>query len=148
MSAVSFTSSRFGDVEVAADAVIEFPRGLIGLGGTQFALLGTTEEEAIVWLHAVDDPDLALPVADPWAFFPDYAVELSEADTERVGSEDPEAVQVLVTVRATPQLRDFTANLRAPILIHEGRGHQLINEAPDAPMRAPLGVERDAGTAS
>jgi flagellar assembly factor FliW len=58
MAAVSFESSRFGTVEVDPDAVIEFPRGLIGLGGSRFALLGNLEEQAIVWLHATDDPDL------------------------------------------------------------------------------------------
>ena len=43
-----------------------------------------------------------------------------------------------VTGRATEMLEDCTANLRAPILISRGRGHQVINEAGDAPMRAPL----------
>ena len=33
---------------------------------------------------------------------------------------------------------DFSANLRAPILVADGRGHQVINEASDAPVRAPL----------
>ena len=33
---------------------------------------------------------------------------------------------------------DFTANLRAPIIIAGGRGFQVINEADDAPVRAPL----------
>ena len=45
---------------------------------------------------------------------------------------------VYVTVRATEMLEDYTANLRAPILVSRGRGHQVINEAEYAPMRAPL----------
>ena len=75
-------------------------------------------------------------------------MELSDADTERVGGEDPDAVEVLVTVRATAELSDFSANLRAPIVLREGRGYQVINEAADAPMRAPLGLERNADPAS
>ena len=43
-----------------------------------------------------------------------------------------------MTVRAGAELSDFFANLRAPILIAEGKGHQIINEAADAPVRAPL----------
>jgi flagellar assembly factor FliW len=35
-------------------------------------------------------------------------------------------------------LEDFSANLRAPILVNNGLGHQVINQAPDAPVRAPL----------
>ena len=34
-----------------------------------------------------------------------------------------------MTVRAGAELADFYANLRAPILIAEGKGHQVINEA-------------------
>jgi flagellar assembly factor FliW len=52
-----------------------------------------------------------------------------------VGVEDPD---VWVTVRTGSSPSDFSANLRAPILVAEGRGHQVINEASDAPVRAPL----------
>ncbi len=141
---VKFRSSRFGTLEVDESAVIEFPAGLIGLPGTRWALVAAGPDSPFQWLHSLEQEDLALPVASPWTFFPDYTVELSDADTERVGGDDPDAVEVLVTVRATPELRDFSANLRAPIVIHEGRGHQLINEAADAPMRAPLGLAPDA----
>ena len=142
---VKFRSTRFGTVEVDESAVIEFPAGLIGLPGTRWALVDAGPGSPFRGLHSLDDEDLALPVTSPWTFFPDYVVELSDADSERVGGDDPDAMEVLVTVRATPEPADFTANLRAPIVIHEGRGHQLINEAPDAPMRAPLGLEPTAG---
>ena len=137
MAAVSFESSRFGTVEVDRDAVIDFPRGLIGLGGSRFALLGEPEEDGIVWLHAVDDPDLAVPVADPWAFFADYAVDLPDDDAERLGITDPAQARVLVVVRVGPTPQECFANLKAPILVASGTGHQVLNEA-DAPLRAPL----------
>ena len=143
-----FRSTRFGTVEVDESAVIEFPAGLIGLPGTRWALLAAGPESPFQWLHSLEQEDLALPVTSPWTFFPDYAVELSDADTDRVGGDDPDAVEVLVTVRATSKLSEFSANLRAPIVIHEGRGYQVINEAADAPMRAPLGLEPDAAAAS
>jgi len=43
-----------------------------------------------------------------------------------------------VTVRAAAEPKDFSCNLRAPIVVWNGRGHQVINEAPDAPVRAAL----------
>ena len=51
-------------------------------------------------------------------------------------------------MRAGAELSDFSANLRAPILVANGRGHQVINEAPDAPVRAPLFDEALAGQAA
>ncbi len=134
----TINSTRFGRLEVPADAVIEFPNGLIGLGGTRWALLARDEDSAFIWLHSVDDPELAIPVTNPWRFFGDYEVELSDQEAARIGVSDAEQTSVYVTVRAGEELDQFAANLRAPILIAQGRGHQVINQAGEAPMRAPL----------
>jgi flagellar assembly factor FliW len=141
---LTFDSSRFGPLEVDADAVIEFPAGLIGLGGSRYALVATDPDAPFAWLHSVDDPDVALPVTNPWLYYGDYQVDLSDADTDRVGAADPGQIDVWVTVRAASELSDFSCNLRAPIVIWKGRGHQVINEAKDAPVRAPLFPESAA----
>jgi flagellar assembly factor FliW len=150
VDAVTLRSTRFGELEVPAEAVIEFPNGLIGLGGSRYTLLARSDEAMFVWLHSVDDPAIAIPLTNPWKFFADYAVELSDSDQERIGIEDPAAAQVYVTVRAAEAIEDFTANLRAPILLVEGRGFQVINQTPDSPVRIPLlaGVADKAGQAA
>lgn len=135
---VTLHSSRFGTMEIPEAAVLDFPSGLIGLGGTRYALLARDDDAAFVWLHSLDDPELAVPVTNPWRFFGSYEVELSDEEAERIGIEDATATSVYVTVRAAESLEDFCANLAAPILISAGRGHQVINQAPDAPVRAPL----------
>lgn len=131
-------STRFGTVEVSPDSVLEFPTGLIGLGGTRFVLVSPEADSAFVWLHSLDDPSLALPVTRPWSFFPEYEVVLSDDETARLGFPADVDPDVWVTVRATEQLEGFSANLKAPILVCEGRAFQVINEAPDAPVRAAL----------
>ena len=55
-------STRFGTLEIKPEAVLSFPRGLIGLGGSRYALLSTDPDSPFSWLHSVEDPDLALPV--------------------------------------------------------------------------------------
>lgn len=131
------TSSRFGTLEVPDEAIVEFPSGLVGLGGSRYALLERDGTNAFLWLQSLDDPDLALPVVDPWRFFPDYRLELTESDAQRLGAGDPEHTTLYVTVRGTDD-EGFSANLRAPIVIIGALGHQLINQAADAPVRAPL----------
>ena len=131
-------STRFGTVEVEPESVIEFPNGLIGLGGSQFVLVAPEADSVFVWLHSVEDPALALPVTRPWNFFPDYEVTLSDAETAALAFGADAEPDVWVTVRATDELEGFTANLRAPILVADGLAHQVINEAPDAPVRASL----------
>lgn len=135
---VTLHSTRFGPLELPEEAVLDFPAGLIGLGGTRYALLARDDDAAFMWLHSLDDPQLAVPVTNPWRFFDSYEVELSDDEAERIGVTDATATSVYVTVRAAEALVDFCANLAAPILIADGRGHQVINQAPDSPVRAPL----------
>jgi flagellar assembly factor FliW len=134
-------STRFGRIEVAPDSAIEFPTGLVGLDSRRFTLVAREADAAFLWLHSLEDPALALPVADPRRFFADFALELADGEAEQLGLPSLAEADVYVTVRATGQLEDFTANLRAPLVVAGGIGHQVINQAPAAPLRAPLFAE-------
>jgi flagellar assembly factor FliW len=136
--AVTVDSTRFGTLEVSDEALIEFPCGLIGLPSTRYALLARSEDAAFLWLQSLDDPDLAIPVTNPFRFFDTYEVELSDDEAARIGISEADQTSVYVTVRAAGTLEEFSANLRAPLLVTGGRGHQVINQSPDAPVRAPL----------
>jgi flagellar assembly factor FliW len=136
-------SSRFGRVEIDSDKVVEFPDGLIGLGGSSYALLASDPDSPFLWLQSIEDPGLALPVTDPHRFFSAYAVELSDEDAERLGFDDVTAVSVYVTVRAGGAPEDFTANLKAPILVRSGQAHQVINQAQGCELRARLFAETE-----
>jgi flagellar assembly factor FliW len=136
--ALTIQSSRFGAVEIAEDSVVEFPDGLIGLGGRRYALISRDPDSPFLWLHSLDDPAVALPVTNPQRFFAGYTVELTDEDAERLGFDDTVAADVYVTVTASSELSKFTANLRAPILIRSGRADQVINHATGAVLRAQL----------
>lgn len=145
---MAIESPRFGHVEIDPETVIEFPDGLIGLGGSRYALLASDPGHPIVWLHCIDDPSLSLPVTDPHRYFSDYRVELNDEDADRLDLDDSTSVDVFVTVVAASALADFTANQKAPILIWNGRGHQVINQAPGCDLRAPLFAEVLGGQAA
>lgn len=135
---ITFESVRFGSVEVAEREVIEFPNGLIGLGGRRWALLDRNPGSGFLWLHCVEDPALALPVVGPELFFPDFELELGEDELAAIGIDDVSKAEVYVTVRAAPNPLETAANLRAPLVIHDGRGFQVLNEAEGAELQAPL----------
>jgi flagellar assembly factor FliW len=142
-SSITIESTRFGRVEIDPSTVIEFPEGLIGLGGSRYALLARDAGTAFMWLQSLDDPGLALPVTNPHLFFASYEVKLTDDDVERLGIDESTAVDVYVTVKSGDSLEDFTANQRAPILVWGGHGYQIINQAPGCELRAALfaGVE-------
>jgi flagellar assembly factor FliW len=133
-----YATTRFGVVSVAPQSIVEFPLGLIGIGGSEYALLSTDPESPFQWMQSLERPELALPVTNPHRFFRDFSVELAEDDAEHFGLGERRPVDVLVTVTAAAELSDFTVNLRAPILIHEGRGYQLMNQAAGAAVKSKL----------
>jgi flagellar assembly factor FliW len=135
---LTIQSTRFGTVEIAEDSVLQFPDGLIGLGGSRYTLISRDPASPFLWLQSLDDPALALPVTNPHGFFSDFTLELSDEDAERLGLDATSSPDVYVTVSASSELENFTANLRAPILIRAGRADQVINHAPGAELRARL----------
>jgi flagellar assembly factor FliW len=147
VTSLTIESSRFGRVEIETSAVIEFPEGLIGLDGSRYALIASDPDAAIMWLQSLEDPGLALPVTNPHRFFADFAVEVVDEDAERLALDGSSAMDVYVTVRAAPALEDFTANLKAPILVRAGQAWQVINQAPGCELRVPLFPQRDANGA-
>src|SRR5271165_1478197 len=127
MSAAVIQSSRFGAVRVEPDAVIDFPQGLIGLEGRRYTLLDRNPGSGFLWLHSLDDPNLALPVVDPRDFFRPFTLTLTDEERDLIGIEDLSAAQLYVTVRAAPDPRDIVVNLRAPIVVSDRTGHQVLN---------------------
>ena len=133
-------STRFGTFEVGDDAVLTFPDGVPGLPGERYVLVARDENSPFYWLHSVDHADVALPVANPWLFFPEYDVRVSDDDASRVEITAPENVQILCVVRATERLEDFTINLAGPIVVNTtGKlGRQILNDTGGYSVRHPL----------
>jgi flagellar assembly factor FliW len=131
-------TSRFGPVDVLVDSIIEFPDGLIGLGGSRYALLSTDAKSPFLWLQSLENEAIALPVTNPHRFFDNFAVELMDADAENLGFDDGAPADVYVTVTASSVVSEITVNLKAPILIRDGRGHQLINQRDGVAVKTPL----------
>lgn len=129
-------TTRFGEISVDDADVLDFPAGLIGLGGRRYALVAHGTDSPFSWLQSADDPALALPVTSPWSFFPDFEVRVAEDDRVRIGSDDIPAAGVYVTVRVDED-GGFAANLAAPIVIAGGRAHQVLNQV-TSEFRAPL----------
>ena len=138
-------SSRFGPIEIRDEDVISLPQGLIGLPGTRYALIAQTENSPFLWLHSVEDANLALPVTNPWLFFPEYEVRISDDDASQLELEGPEQVDIFCIVRAAQELVDFTINLLSPIAIHGAMrvGKQVLNETGGYDVREPLFCEVD-----
>jgi flagellar assembly factor FliW len=135
---VRIESVRFGALELPEDQLLDFPRGLIGIPGRGYVLVNPDPDSAFCWLHSTENGAFALPLVSPFVVVPTFALSIDPTDRERIGLEDLSKAAVYVTVNAAPDPAKTTVNLRAPVIIWERRGYQVLNNAPGADLRAPL----------
>ncbi|MBF0536795.1 MAG: flagellar assembly protein FliW [Nitrospirae bacterium] len=137
-----FNSSRFGEIEVDNEKIINFPRGLAGFEGLQrYCLLFT--DRPVKCLQSIDDPNVAFMLVDPFVIYKDYTFTAVDEVEEFLQCNKIENMVVLVT--ATINEKDMSVNLRAPIVINTSnmRAAQLmiLDERVPAKVVVPI-VER------
>jgi flagellar assembly factor FliW len=123
--------------------VLEFVAPIPGFPDyRRFVLVRVTEEGVLYALTAVDEPELRFLVVPPAPFFPDYAPEIDSDSLAALGATDADAegLMVLIVVTAGDTAGSSTANLMAPIVVHQGtrRAIQLILSGSGLPIHAVL----------
>ncbi|MBP3702659.1 MAG: flagellar assembly protein FliW [Lachnospiraceae bacterium] len=127
----------FGEINLSEDKIISLERGLIGFDEyKRFTLLYDNEKEerpAISWLQSLDEPSLALPVVSPLLVKPDYNPVVEDELLMNIGELTEENIIILLTLTVPENIKDMTANLKAPIIINSDtrKGVQLIVENQD-----------------
>ncbi|MFA7238260.1 MAG: flagellar assembly protein FliW [Phycisphaeraceae bacterium] len=132
-------TSRFGQVDVDDQRVIEFPRGLLGFPKyRKYVLIQPNDDGHFLWLQSIDTPELAFVVTDPSLFVQGYQVPLKEDQMQEMGLKSIEQAQVLVIVNKRGSV--LTGNLQGPLVIHTERrvGEQLVLSDRRFHTRTPL----------
>jgi flagellar assembly factor FliW len=140
---ITFSSSRFGELSVPLESVIDFPSGVIGFPkARRYVML--EHKHPFSWLHSIDDPNLAFVVVDGFEFGQQFDVKppVSDRDTD-FREEDEYAILIIVTVRSDPRLT--TANLKAPLFVNmrNRKGVQVIFDDARYSTRYPLWSEEN-----
>lgn len=113
-------TTRFGTMEIDENKLITFPGGIPGFENLRrFFILPVEGTQDIQWLQAVEKPEVALLVIDPFKFFKGYSVDIPEIALKELEIKEPSEALVLTTITVP---RDnpggTTANLVAPIVIN------------------------------
>ncbi|MGO8667711.1 MAG: carbon storage regulator CsrA [Desulfobaccales bacterium] len=127
--------SRLGEIEVPEDRIIFFPQGLLGFTKFQrFALLAPEHTAPFLLLLSLENPDLALLMAEPSKLGAPLEMGRLHSALQELEAKTPEELQVFVPLTIPPgRPAETTANLVSPILINPGArlGRQLVSETPD-----------------
>ena len=125
---------RFGNLDIGEKDIIEMVGGLLGFEETKkYILLDHDTETPFKWLQAVDNPELAFVVMEPFIFCPDYQFDLTDNEVTELELSKPEEAVVLTILSVPKDSQKVSANMKAPILINrtERKGKQIVltNEA-------------------
>ena len=117
--------TRYGQVEVSRDAIVEMPNGILGFAGhSSFALIDLPEGRLGQFrlLQSLQDADLSFLVMplDAGSGVIDRA-DLDEARRAAGATAEDAAFLLIVTVRKEKDGVRMTANLRAPIVLDTAR---------------------------
>lgn len=119
----------FGEIEVQEDEIYRFAGGIPGFEQlTRFVMLQTGEGGTFFYLQSVEDETLSFVLTDPFFFFPDYEVEVTEALKEELEIGDRAEVVVLAVVSVRDRIAEATVNLLAPVIFNKSKrcGKQTI----------------------
>jgi len=131
----TFDTNHFGTVTIDEAQILTFEQGIPGFEDLRrWALFHLEDCSELDWLQAVDEPAVALLLADPDRLFANYDVKVEPEELEplalseaaRYGDTPP--VVMRVVLRRDADSDGFVANLRAPILfnLENRKGMQLV----------------------
>ena len=139
VNTMEIQTSRFGKIQVDADRIITFPRGLLGFPDYQkYALIGAGSENYFFWLQSIDKPGLAFVVTDPATFFKTYDVPLKEEIQQELELTDPALSQIFVICNKVGDW--LTGNLLGPIVVNAANrtAQQIVLTEKKWTTRQPL----------
>ncbi len=117
---VQFATLRFGEISVAPELVVAFPKGILGFeNGRRFVIIETPETEPFSWMQSLDDPALAFVIVNPMLFFADYKIDVDRRELDELEIKDQSTVATYAIVSVPDgELTKMSANLQGPILIN------------------------------
>ncbi len=133
-------------IEVSEEQIFSFDPGIGGFESLRRYALIPEQDSPVEWLQSLEDPDVAFALLEPFAFKPNYAFELSDADAEALGMREAQdaLVRCVLTLHEDPE--KITANLLAPLLFSR-RSHmarQVILQNSEYELRFHLFSELPA----
>lgn len=137
--------TKFGELEIDEENLIHFEEGIPGFEKHKnFVIVERKESEPIKWLVCIDEPNIVLPVIDPWLIRVDYDVKIDEGTIEMLEIESEKDVLIVCVLVIPPDNpKNMTINLLAPIVINvkNNQARQLIMEGSEYKIRHKVNEE-------
>lgn len=109
----------FGKIEVEQDNTITFPNGILGLEAyKEYAVFEMPDNPKFRCLQSIEEIQIAFILINPWDFYKDYDIEISDEELKGIQVQSIDQVNVFNIVTFQEQVMESTANLLAPVIIN------------------------------
>jgi flagellar assembly factor FliW len=116
---VKVNTTRFGELQVKNEDIIEFSEGLLGFESlSKFFVVDPGDSTLILWLQSIEDATIAFPIIEPKIFKPDYIAKLLPADMNSVKLENITDAKIYSILTIPSDITTMSANLKAPVVIN------------------------------
>ena len=146
-----FQTSRFGEIEIEEDQIINLPSGLIGFSeDRRFVIREDEAASPFRWLQAVDNQALAFVMIEPHVSVSNYELELTKDNLKKLKAESIKDLSVFALVTMAKNMEDVTVNLQGPLLfnLEKRLGLQFISQDSKYSTRHPLFGDKIAANTS
>lgn len=133
-------TTRFGDVDVTEEHLIEFRDGMIGFPHLkQYVLVESSSMPLLLWLQSTENPAVAFPLMEPWFFKRDYGPTPTDAERACLKLDTGDRTKIFVVITIPPDMMRMTVNLKAPVFVNldKGRAVQVILSDKAYEVRVP-----------
>ncbi|MCB9655361.1 MAG: flagellar assembly protein FliW [Deltaproteobacteria bacterium] len=147
---VKIATTRFGELEVPEEEIVEFPEGLPGFQGRRYVQIKTTGNELVTWIQSIEEPHVALLTVDPTELVKDYRNALKLVEAQPLKLEAADQLDVRAIVRDAPEEGAYLLNLFAPILLNSSKrlGMQLPLVGSGYSLRQPWPPQQREATSA
>ena len=113
-------TTHFGKIEIDQADILNFEEGIIGFEDVkQFGIIDSEDPESpFKWIQAIDKPELAFALVDPFKIKKDYDFDLKDDAVEYLGVKDASELMVFSIVVVPEDIKKISMNLKAPLIIN------------------------------
>jgi flagellar assembly factor FliW len=132
-------TTHFGEIDINEENIIDFEEGIVGFADLhKYGVIKNQDPQSpFIWIQALERPDLAFALVDPFAIKKDYDFVLEDEYVKALEIEDASQVAVYAIVVVPDDLKKMSMNLKAPVIMNtkNNKAAQVILESDQYTVR-------------
>ncbi|TFD95790.1 flagellar assembly protein FliW [Jeotgalibacillus sp. R-1-5s-1] len=109
-----------GEINETDFPALTFEEGIPGFPAEKdFVLVPLDQQSPFTVMQSKKEPELAFIIVNPFDFYPDYEIQLSDTTIAKLGIEQESDVMIFSILTVQNPFKNTTANLQAPVVLNK-----------------------------